>query len=134
MLIEDEALNLAPRFPDATARPLPLTDDPVNTTMLIEDLIDRQIWSLQCGLDHAARELGMSPATLKRRLAEMNTSYSEILRKRRMHHATRLLKESDMNVADIALALGYSAVSNFSRAYRNATGFSPNSFRSATSL
>jgi AraC-like DNA-binding protein len=131
ILIDDAVLKLAPRIRADANLYVAHADGSIDSVMLIEDLIDRQIWTRQCGLDHAAAELGMSNATLKRRLAEMNTNYSMILRERRIHHAKRLLTESNMSVADIAKALGYSAVSNFSRAFRNATGQAPNSIRYA---
>jgi AraC-like DNA-binding protein len=63
----------------------------------------------------------------------MNTSYSVILGERRFHHAVRLLESSEMSVKEIAENLGYSAVSNFSRAFSKATGTSPSHWRKAHS-
>ena len=99
--------------------------------MVVQDLVDRQIWSHQVGLGIVARELGMSAATLKRRLDAMNTSYSAILSERRLHHAVRLLEGSDISVREIAGSLGYTAVSNFSRAFSKAQGMSPRQWRVA---
>jgi len=129
MLIENSILKRPPRFPDATRRPTPSTAHTGRDEMLIRDLVDQQIWSKQTGLSTAARELGMSSATLKRRLAGMNTSYSEILADRRLHHGTRLLQSSDMSIKAIAETLGYSAVSNFSRAFSKVIGTSPSKWR-----
>ena len=103
-----------------------------NTTeeaMLVQDLVDRQIWSRRVGLTGAARELGMSPATLKRRFHAMNTSYSKILAQRRSQHAIRLLESSDISIREIAESLGYTAVSNFSRAFAREQGVSPSQWR-----
>ncbi len=86
------------------------------------------------GLNNAAGELGMSVSTLKRRLAELSTSYSEILAERRLHHGTRLLGMSDRSVNEIAESLGYSAVANFSRAFRKAAGVSPSTWRKNRSV
>lgn len=127
--IDNEVLRLPPRLTTAP------TDFPAGraltqrNSMLIEDLVDRQIWTGRQGMENAARELGMSAATFKRRLATLDTSYSEILLERRLFHATRLLVESDLRVGKIAKALGYSAVSSFSRAFHTATGSSPMSLR-----
>lgn len=124
LLIESELLSLPPKA--STRVGLKKTD---RNAMLLEDLIDRQIWTGQHGLENAALELGMSPTTLKRRLSAIDTSYSELLLCRRIHHATRLLSKSDMRVGKIAEALGYSSVSCFSRAFLKATGYSPSSQR-----
>jgi len=129
LLIDNEVLDLPPRHITMQSVLLPGSVHTQKNTMLIEHLVDRQIWTGQTGLEDTAQELGMSTATLKRRLAEINTSYSEILLERRLHHATRLLEKSDLSVGEIAKALGYSAVSSFSRAFHNATGMSPTSRR-----
>ena len=124
LLIEKELLDLPPRN-DAQSASIEKERNPVQ----IEDLVDRQIWSRQHGLENAANELGMSSATLKRRLSDLGTSYSNLLLRRRLHHANRLLKETDMSVGKIAQALGYSSVHSFSRAFRKATGSPPVSQR-----
>lgn len=129
LLIDNEALSLPPRLTliqnDLSAQ----SGFTQKNMMLIEDMVDRQIWTHTHGLENAAQELGMSAATLKRRLAELNTSYSAVLLERRIHHAMRLLEKSDLKMREIAKALGYSAVPSFSRAFRNATGLSPTSLR-----
>ena len=133
LLIDNEVLSLPPRHTAMQAALSPGSVHRQKNTMLIEHLVDRQIWTGQTGLEDTAQELGMSTATLKRRLTELNTSYSEILLERRLLHATRLLEKSDLSVGEIAKALGYSAVSSFSRAFRGATGLSPTSRRNLRS-
>ncbi len=100
-----------------------------NGMMRVQDLIDRQIWGNRMGLEIAARELGMSDSSLKRSLKAIGTDYSTLLRDRRIHHSQKLLTESRLSVASIAFAMGYSAVSNFSRAFTTATGTSPRIYR-----
>ena len=134
ILIEENILKLPPRVTDAPRQPANATAHIERDEMLIRDLVDRQIWAKHTGLGNAARELGMSTATLKRRLAAMNTSYSEILAERRLHHGTRLLQSSDMSIEAIAETLGYSAVSNFSRAFSKAIGTSPSKWRKNMSV
>jgi AraC-like DNA-binding protein len=97
--------------------------------MLIEDLIDRQIWSQKIGLEILAQELGMSSSTLKRRLSKLKTSYREMLLGRRLHQARRLIDNSDLSIGRIAKILGYTAVSNFSRTFHSATGYYPTELR-----
>ena len=133
MLLESDVLKRGPRLVDAQSLGLPKTGAVQKNKMVIQDLVDRQIWIHQVGLGVAARELGMSPATLKRRLDAMGTSYSEILGERRLHHAVRLLEGSQVSVREIAESLGYTAVSNFSRAFSKAQGVSPRKWRDAQS-
>ncbi|MCP4287911.1 MAG: helix-turn-helix transcriptional regulator [Gammaproteobacteria bacterium] len=129
LLLDERVLFLPPRFVNDHSRTLPTTADAEKNEMVIQDIVDRQIWSKHIGLDNAARELGMSRATLKRRLDAMNTSYSAILGERRLRHAARLIESSDMSVKEIAEKLSYSAVSNFSRAFSKATRTSPSNWR-----
>ncbi|MCP3687485.1 MAG: helix-turn-helix transcriptional regulator [Gammaproteobacteria bacterium] len=129
LLIEENILGCPPRNLDALQKSSTNMADIKQRQMLILDLVDRQIWSKQHGLNNAAQELGMSRATIKRRLASMNTSYSEILRERRLHHGVKLLESSCMSVKKIAEVMGYSAVSNFSRAFSKAKGTSPSAWR-----
>lgn len=129
LMIERDILDLPPRqvLVDP-AKPVRL-DDSKGNRMLIQDIIDRQIWSRRVGLETAAAELGMSIATLKRRLAEMGATYTNLLTSRRVHHAIALLGESTLSVDEISCTLGYTSVSNFSRAFRKATGSTPSSLQ-----
>jgi AraC-like DNA-binding protein len=71
-----------------------------------------------------ARQLGMSERTLKRRLAEQNTSYTELLDAARRTRALELLG-AGLSVEEISARLGYSDAANFTRAFRRWTGQSP---------
>ena len=131
LLLDNDILERGPRLIGEQSRALPKSTEAGRDDMVIQDLVDRQIWTHRAGLDFAARELGMSRATLKRRLDAMGSSYSAVLGERRLQHAVRLLEHSDMSVKQIAQSLGYSAVSNFSRAFSKANGTSPSKWRSA---
>ena len=49
--------------------------------------------------------------------------------KTRISHASRLLIETDLSVADVALAAGYADQSAFTRQFRRSTGLSPSAHR-----
>jgi AraC-like DNA-binding protein len=78
----------------------------------------------------AARRLGLSRATLARRLAREGTSFQEVKDEVRRDHAIGLLTGTKLPLADIAELLGFSAPSAFQRAFREWTGVSPGRFRS----
>ena len=72
---------------------------------------------------------GMSLRTLRRTLAQQNTSYSRILELARFQKAQSLLKETDEKLIDISLMLGYENASTFTRAFKRWSGVSPKEFR-----
>jgi AraC-like DNA-binding protein len=75
-----------------------------------------------------ARSLGMSERTLKRKLAEQGTSYSDLLERERQRQAIELLRGA-ASIEQVAEHLGYSDAANFTRAFRRWTGRSPRTFR-----
>jgi AraC-like DNA-binding protein len=81
-------------------------------------------------LAELAEQLHLSARTLKRKLKEQGTSYSDLLEQARRSEATRLLA-SDSSIEQIAAWLGYSDAANFTRAFRRWTGRTPAATRSA---
>lgn len=78
--------------------------------------------------DEIAARLGMSVASLRRRLAERGTSFRE-LRAGILREAAEARLREGAPVADIAVALGFSDGRSFARAFRGWTGLSPNAYR-----
>jgi len=76
-----------------------------------------------------ARELRMSPRTLKRKLAEHGTTFSAIRDDMRRQRALLLLDNRALSVGEIAAKLGYSELPNFTRAFRKWTGVTPIAYR-----
>jgi len=85
-----------------------------------------QDWSVE----RLAEEAGMSRSPFSGRFAEIvgEPPHAYVARVR-MHRASRLLRETDRTLADIAAAVGYDSESSFSRAFRNQFGVSPGAFR-----
>jgi AraC-like DNA-binding protein len=79
----------------------------------------------------AARELGMSPRTLARRLRERGTSFAALTNDLRRRLALRYLDDKDLRLSQIAYLLGYSEPSAFNHAFRRWTGRSPKAHRGA---
>jgi AraC-like DNA-binding protein len=77
-----------------------------------------------------ARSLGMAERTLKRKLAEQGTSYTDLLDRHRHTRALELLR-TDATIEEVADRLGYSDAANFTRAFRRWTGKSPRALRKA---
>jgi AraC-like DNA-binding protein len=80
-------------------------------------------------LDEVARKLHVSTRTLKRRLAEQGSSFSEVLDEVRRQRALLLLEDRRIALEEVAARLGYSDAANFTRAFRRWTGQTPAAFR-----
>lgn len=81
------------------------------------------------GLEQIAALLAVSPRTLRRRLAEEGTKYSDIMDEVKKEYAIRLLGQTRMSLSSIGFILGYSDVSNFRRAFIKWTGQAPRHYR-----
>ena len=79
--------------------------------------------------ERLADEMGIAPATMRRRLHEEGESYQSIKDQLRRDLAISYLSHSTRSVVDIAVVLGFSERSAFHRAFRKWTGASPGEFR-----
>ncbi len=80
-------------------------------------------------MPQVAAMLNLSPRTFRRRLAEEDTSFQDLLDTVRADYATRQLREGRLPIASIAYRLGFGDPSNFRRAYRRWTGERPGAIR-----
>lgn len=76
-----------------------------------------------------ARRLGLSARTLQRRLAEEGTTLSCVSDEVRRDEITRLLRDTDLPVAEIAARTGFSDAATLTRAFRRWTGQPPGAWR-----
>ncbi|MFN3586862.1 MAG: AraC family transcriptional regulator ligand-binding domain-containing protein [Moraxellaceae bacterium] len=76
-----------------------------------------------------AAELGMSRASLQRRLQERDTSFQASLDKVRFELAVMYLENPGLSLSEIGLLLAFSEQSAFCRAFRRWCGQSPRAFR-----
>jgi AraC-like DNA-binding protein len=71
----------------------------------------------------------LSPRSLQRRLAEQGSSFQHLLDSTRQQLAEAYLRDPHLELAEIALLLGYSEQSAFARAFRQWTGLAPAQWR-----
>ena len=83
----------------------------------------------ECSKTRVAAALYMSPTTLQQRLLERATSFHELLNDIRRELACSYLPQSGVSVTEITFLLGFTDVSNFTRAFKRWTGTSPTQFR-----
>lgn len=80
-----------------------------------------------------AHELDMTMEAFQRCLKAYDVAFQDLVRGARRDLALRYIEHSDMRLTEVALALGYSEQSAFSRAFRNWTGMSPQRYRNTVS-
>ncbi|WP_306334992.1 AraC family transcriptional regulator [Streptomyces sp. KL118A] len=83
-------------------------------------------------LGEIAARLAVSPATLRRRLAQESTSYQQLKDAVRRDAAIAGLVEGREPIAELAARLGFSEDTAFHRAFRRWTGTTPGSYRTET--
>jgi AraC-like DNA-binding protein len=80
--------------------------------------------------DDLAREVAISKRHLSRVFADIyGISFREKLIEIRLYRAAQLLEQTEMNIDEIALAVGYRSFSGFHRAFVNYFGCTPFEYR-----
>lgn len=77
----------------------------------------------------AAKVLGISEPTLRRRLAAEGTSFRGLLADARLSHGLTLLQTTKEGIAAIALACGYESPSRFAARFNERFGMTPSALR-----
>ena len=95
----------------------------------VQGVIESQVQHGFLTIETAAEAAGLSERTLRRRLAQCGTSYSDLVARTRVTLAEQWLAKQDRSIAEIASALGYTNRSNFTRAFRRLNGMSPQTYR-----
>ncbi|MFT5587455.1 MAG: AraC-like DNA-binding protein [Cognaticolwellia sp.] len=76
-----------------------------------------------------AKQLGMSPRTLQRRLTQHQVNYAQLLEQTRRGLAEKYLADTALTLAEVAYLCGYSEQTSFFRAFRQWTGETPSARR-----
>ncbi|MCB6183050.1 helix-turn-helix transcriptional regulator [Leeia sp. TBRC 13508] len=95
--------------------------NPETTTAKLRAMISEEPskhWTAQS----AGKALAMSPATLRRRLAEENTRFEHLLVDIRMHHAMMLFQTTNWHLSRIAEACGYRSTVRFNERFQERFG------------
>jgi AraC-like DNA-binding protein len=127
-------LDLPLRSADAIATRLAREQCERELARLADGALPSQIRALLagdsgCSLEDVAKRLRVSPRTLKRRLADHGTTFTEIRDDLRRQRALLLLDNRALSIGDIATRLGYTELPNFTRAFRKWTGQTPQAYR-----
>jgi AraC-like DNA-binding protein len=109
------------------------TEDPTfdSCACQVSNIISKRLGRADLEVHSIAQEIGLSPRTLQRRLAEEGTSLRDLVRRHRSHIVDRLLKDRKTKITVIAHDVGYSDATTFSRAFKSWSGETPRDHRVA---
>lgn len=95
----------------------------------VKALLHREIPLHEPDVDSIAHRLNMSRQTLYRKLKLEGIFFQKLVESVRFDKARQLLQQSALSTSEIALHLGFSELSAFSRAFKRWSGMSPKAFR-----
>ena len=119
-LLEEHAAGLLARVPQ-----------PAGFTDRVRERISTLLPRGEASAEGVAAALGVSPRTLRRRLAEAQTRYQQLLDEVRFELARSALGRKGLSVNEVAFLLGFSDASAFHKAFRRWTGCSPGEYARA---
>ncbi|EKL9528182.1 AraC family transcriptional regulator, partial [Salmonella enterica] len=90
--------------------------------------------SRKWALKDISDSLYMSCSTLKRKLKQENTSFSEVYLNARMNKAAKLLRNSEYNITRVAYMCGYDSASYFTYVFKKHFKTTPSEFLSFLSF
>ena len=117
-ILEDQADALLARLPDQS----PLIDE-------VRRRIGRLLPEASPEITCVAESMDLSVRTLQRQLTAAGTSFLKEVAAVRQEIAERYLRETRLGLVDIALLLGYSEHSAFTRSFIRWTGMTPQAYR-----
>jgi len=95
----------------------------------VRRLLRKQLIIGESGMDDIAAMLGMHRRTLDRHLQKQGVRFGKLLEQVKEDVACQLLRDTDMQVQQIAESLHFSSAANFATAFRLWTGRTPSEFR-----
>ena len=100
---------------------------PTNDAAVLDD-VRRTILLLLptglCSIERVSEHMGVVPRTIQRRLTERGQSFSTLMNDIRKELAARYVFESNRSLTEVAVLLGFTAASSFSRWYLSHFGCS----------
>jgi AraC-like DNA-binding protein len=125
-----------PDYDDITCGPLRARlDRMLNRHVVRNELVETISSHLRLNLHNRealqviSKQLNMSERTLRRKLTEQGLTYSDLVDRIRHERACDLLRHTDMTIADIAHAIGFSEAHSFRRAFKRWAGILPSEQR-----
>jgi AraC-like DNA-binding protein len=123
------SIDIMIQFQDSSAPSAGVQLNHIDEFSSLRTLIDQHSDRHQFSIEDAARMFGVNVRKFQRHLSENGTSFREIKNDVVCARASKLLRDTNISIADIAASLGYTSPNNFSRAYRKWYGITPITYR-----
>jgi len=98
----------------------------------VRRVLRRQLIIGDCSMDQVAAMLGIHRRTLDRHLQQHGVQYGELLESVKHDVARQLLRDTTLQVQQVAEALHFSSAANFATAFRCWAGMTPSEYRRQT--
>ncbi|HEX5657037.1 MAG TPA: AraC family transcriptional regulator [Polyangiales bacterium] len=96
----------------------------------VRQVLVNRLNSGEANLIAVGRRLGMSAATLRRKLAEENTTFSQLLDALRRELSQAYLRDQELAISEVAFLLGFAHAPAFNKAFRRWWGgMTPSDYR-----
>ena len=95
----------------------------------VKDTLRRSLAGKRPTLQDVARELGLGARTLQRRLTDAGITFQQLVEETRRDLAHHYLKQSNVELNEIAFLLGFEDANSFFRAFQAWEGTSPSEWR-----
>lgn len=99
---------------------------------MVEQVRCRLIRAMDGGdtsIERVAKDLGLSPRSLQRRLAEEGAVYTDLLGEVRAEFAKRYLARGTVSASEVAYLVGFTEPPAFFKAFKRWTGMTPRAFQ-----
>ncbi|MEM6320458.1 MAG: hybrid sensor histidine kinase/response regulator transcription factor, partial [Bacteroidota bacterium] len=114
----------SPDFWEKSALPAATIED--EFVLKVRQLVEANLTNSQFGISQLCQKIGISRVHLHRKLKALtNQSTTQFINRIRLQKARTLLKNSQLNVSEIAYEVGFSDPAYFSRLYSGAFGEAP---------
>ena len=97
-------------------------------------IIEKYLTDPDLKVDKICEEMGFSRSNLYRKLkAITDLPLNDLIRHKRLEIATQMLKQTEMNITEIATATGFSTLAYFTKCFKSAYGVSPSEYQKSYS-
>jgi AraC-like DNA-binding protein len=124
---EPELLSLHEKMASDSVARLEKLDSVGEVTRVIAEVLE----SGNANLEVVAQRLDLKPRMLRKRLAEVDTTFNQVLADYRCQLAKRLLSGTNENIDQIVYLTGFSEPSTFYRAFKRWENITPIEYRKA---
>lgn len=94
-------------------------------------VLERNISNTEMNLDDFCKDIGMSRSNMYRKLKSItNFAPNEFIRNYRLETAAKILKNSELSVSDVYVAVGFNSHAYFTNCFKNLYGVSPSEYAS----